>query len=349
MILLVLGACLQAAAPAAQEPEGANPPSLHVQGNHLLSDSGDEVWLQGVNIPSLEWSAAGEHILESLAVAITNWRANVIRLPLCQDRWFGKAPHQDDGGKAYRGLVDQVVDYASSRRAYVLIDLHWSDGGVWGQNLRQHKMPDTNSIIFWQDAARRYANRPGVLFDLYNEPHDVSWEVWRNGGSVQEKTRNGETSSFESPGMQGLLDVVRATGARNVVIAGGLDWAYDLSGIQESGPLRENGGNGIAYATHVYPWKRNWDAKFGRVADLYPVFVGEVGCEPDKKHESPETWAPDILGYIQHKKLHWTAWCFHPSASPRLLGDWNYNPTPYWGVYVMSALAGKEFPLGKGR
>ena len=39
-------------------------------------------------------------------------------------------------------------------------------------------------MIFWHDLATRYKNHPNVIFGLYNEPHDVPWEVWRNGGMV---------------------------------------------------------------------------------------------------------------------------------------------------------------------
>ena len=42
---------------------------------------------------------------------------------------------------------------------------------------------------FWEAVAKAFANHPTVLFDLYNEPHDVSWQVWRNGGMVSEKRR----------------------------------------------------------------------------------------------------------------------------------------------------------------
>jgi hypothetical protein len=326
-----------------------SPPVLHVEGTRLVTGQGHEVRLQGLNLPSLEWSATGEHLLQSLPVAVTEWRANVIRLPLAQDRWFGKTRSQEDGGKAYRELVDQLVDYCSSHGAYIVVDLHWSDAGVWGRNIQQKKMPDTNSLAFWQDAAKRYANRSAVLFDLYNEPHDVSWQVWRDGGMVTETNRRGETLVYQSPGMQSLLDTVRQTGAKNVVVAGGLDWAYDLTGLLNGFALEEKGGRGIIYAAHIYPSKRDWNGKVGRAAEKYPVFVGEVGCQVDTRHESPYTWAPDALGYIQRLHLSWAAWCFHPSASPRIIEDWTYAPTPYWGAFVHSALAGKVFPAGQTR
>ena len=86
-------------------------------------------------------------------------------------------------------------------------------------------MPDRNSLAFWKDFAAAYKNHPAVVFDLYNEPHDVSWDAWLNGGPVTEKNRRANTElSFEAVGMQALLDAVRGTGAKNLVIAGGLDW-----------------------------------------------------------------------------------------------------------------------------
>ena len=60
-------------------------PEIKVSGNKLVTANGTAVWLQGVNVPSLEWSAKGENILESIKVAIDEWKANVIRLPMNYD------------------------------------------------------------------------------------------------------------------------------------------------------------------------------------------------------------------------------------------------------------------------
>ena len=325
-------------------PAVAAPPALHVVGNRLVTAQGRMVRLQGVNVPSLEWSDGGDHLLQSVAAATDGWHANAIRLPVSQDRWFGQSPSQSDDGTAYRNLVDQVVRAASARGAYVILDLHWSDGGAWGRAMSQHEMPDLNSAFFWQSAAKRYANDPAVLFDLYNEPRDVSWDVWKSGGVVTEKDDKGVETTYKSPGMQKLVAIIRAEGAKNVIVAGGLDWAYDLSGIAHGYALADPTGSGVMYATHIYPWKGsthdNWDPHVTIIADKYPILVGEVGCEPDPKQEDPNVWAPKILAYISAHHLNWTAWCFHPSASPRLLTDWNYTPTSYWGAYVKAALAG---------
>ena len=336
---------------------GANgPPELRVQGNRLVTvKGGKEVWLQGMNVPSLEWSVKGERILKSIGIGIDDWKGNVIRLPVKADHWFGRGTKhntQTDGGAAYRDLVDQAIALAASKGAYVVLDLH------------HYRAPRPTDLVFWTDAATRYKNNPAVLFDLLNEPHGTTWEIWRDGGFLEEKKKAGDEDTFltpeeklhnkrgyVSPGMQKMLDTVRATGAKNIVVVGGLDYAYDLTGIVNGFALTDKSGNGIMYASHVYPWKRSWQKKFLDAAAKHPILLGEVGGDinkmkfiPANQQENVDTWVPAMLGLIQQHRLNWTGWCFHPSASPRMLADLNYTPTPFWGQPAKDALAGKKFP-----
>ena len=130
------------------------------------------------------------------------------------------------------------MDTCAAARVYINLDLHWSDCGKWineGGRLGQHNMPDKNSIPFWEDVETRYKNHPNVIFGLYNEPHDVPLAVWRDGGTTTDKSERRKAGQakviYEAVGLQKLYDTVRATGATNVVAVGGLDWAYDLSGV----------------------------------------------------------------------------------------------------------------------
>lgn len=194
------------------------PEELHVQGRQVLTRSGTEIWLQGVNVVSLEWSAKGEKVLASALVALEQWKANIIRLPVKEDFWFGKGAGDDGGG--YRALVDAVIAEVANRGSYVLLDLH------------RFRAPQQEHADFWTNAATRYKDHPAVLFDLFNEPHGTSWEVWRNGGFVEEQKKAGDEDAFttaggktkaapgfQGVGMQALVNAVRATGARNVVLS----------------------------------------------------------------------------------------------------------------------------------
>jgi enterochelin esterase family protein len=326
--------------------EAAMPPALKVVGARVQDDAGQRVRLRGVNAASLEWSSDGEgHILRTVETAVKDWRANVVRLPLSQDRWFGKAPEQTDGGTAYRALVRKVVDACADRGAYVILDLHWSGRGEWGKDIGQHKLPDENSVAFWKDAAAAYKDHPAVLFGLYNEPHDVSWDTWLNGGDVTEQERKDNAEkTYRGVGMRRLLDTVRATGAKNVVVVGGLDWSYDFSGILDNRRLADPQGRGVIYDNHAYPFKgetvEKWVARMEKATATLPVLVGEFGSDPKGGAGlSGEEWVRAVLAALKGHDWDWTAWDLHPAAGPTLISDWDYTPTPHFGVWVKQALA----------
>jgi aryl-phospho-beta-D-glucosidase BglC (GH1 family) len=291
---------------------------------------------------------------------VTEWHANLIRLPLSQDRWFGKAPDQNDGGEAYRALVHRLVDFCEAQDAHILLDLHWSDAGVWGRNIGQHNLPDANSIAFWKSMAPVYRGNPAVLFDLYNEPAHITWDEWLNGGPVTESDEKTKaTLAYQAVGMQAVLDAVRSTGARNVVVAGGINWAYEVSGIVHGHSLSDPDGAGVVYAVHPYPHAfkgigretiDQWAARMEAFGKSYPMIVTEFGSSeamwpfPKDSHYSDERWNREMLGVLSARKWNWTAWDFHPTARPCLVSDWKYTPTPEFGVWVKQALAENARP-----
>lgn len=349
------------------EPENRAkwPKMVKVEGNRLEDPDGNEVWLQGVNAGGMETIPNGAQETKSTVVAIDEWKSNCVRLPINEAHWFGTGVYSpDDGGKAFRDACDKIVRLAANRGAYVVIDLH------------RFRAPKAEHVAFWKDCAAHYKDHPAVLFDLFNEPHGISWEVWRNGGWVGEAGKVDESAfltaeekkknqGFESVGMQALVDAVRSTGAKNVVIAGGLHWANDLTGIEsaaiekgeaKSYRLDEKGGNGIMYAWHTYHWHKGW-ARILPVAAKHPIFLGEVGAAPREEmtfipfeqKEDPYTFAPDMLGFIQKHRINWTGWCFHPKAGPCMIRSWDYDPTPYWGEFARRALSGEKFDMKRMR
>ncbi len=326
----------------------ASPPPLKVSGTQILDDRNHPVRLRGVNAASMEFTSDGEgHILQTVGVAIQDWHVNIIRLPLSQDRWFGWGREQSDGGRAYRALVDQIVKECAARNCYIILDLHWSDCNEWGRNIGQHSMPDTNSLVFWKSCAAVYANQPAVLFDLYNEPHDVSWDVWLNGGEIKDTPNRPDlvAVNYSCVGMQAVLDAIRATGAKNVVICGGLDWAYDFSGILAGRQLADPVGRGVIYASHCYDNKHQsvytWIANMELASARLPVIVTEFGGNSGPSKMVPaDNWLLHVLQAIQDHQWSYTAWDLHPHAGPRLLADWNYTPSPRFGVFVKAALDG---------
>jgi hypothetical protein len=130
--------------------------------------------------------------------------------------------------------------------------------------------------------------------------------------------------------MQTLYDVVRATGAKNVVAVSGLDWGFDLSGVMKGYALE---GRNIIYETHPYEFKHDWDKAFVPLTDTYVVYLGEWGGGAQQLD-----YGRRVMDYVRRYNLHWTAWDFHPQAGPTLIRNWSFEPTVF-GQFVKDLLA----------
>ncbi len=277
---------------------------------------------------------------------------------------------------AYQGMVQSIIDYCSQNNAYVILDLHWSGtyasttsttpctGAGWKTSTGQQDMPDGNSVTFWSSVAGTswIKNNPAVLFDLYNEPIDptytetaVKWDVWLNGGAT------GGTPST-TPGMLALLSAIRDEGANNVVIAGGLNWAYDLRGVvgkQPGGglsyPLTDTGtGYGVVYDAHVYP-NKGVSGNFNPATDgvtyidpcaaVYPVLISEFGestsCLGDVSDGG--AWDTTVTNWISTQPgiNGGAAWAVNTNQCPALITSWTvpFPLTSNHGVPVTEWLA----------
>src|SRR5258708_23848779 len=108
--------------------------------------------------------------------------------------------------------------------------------------------------------------------------------------------------------MQALYDAVRATGANNVVIAGGLSYAFDLSGVGGN-PIK---GYNVVYATHPYkpqdPQSR-WESAFGYLAtrDIAPVIATEFGDAATTATSCTGAWDQQLIQYADAHQISWTA------------------------------------------
>jgi hypothetical protein len=317
------------AAPGSGPAPGAGSPAptggYHVVGNQVLDANGSVHRFLGLARPSLEWSPTGEHISAADFQAIASWKANVVRVPLNQDFWLPGAHLHDP---SYPSTIDSVVQMAEAAGMDVILDLHWSDrGDLQNGSPGQQRMADANSVTFWTQVASRYKDDPRVLFELYNEPHDVSWDVWLHGGPSGD--------GFTVAGMQQLYDTVRAAGAPNVVIIGGLNYAYDLSGV----PTHRVVGSDIVYNTHPYNFggkqPGDWDSGFGFLAATDPLIATEFG-----DFDCSTGYYSQLITYMSQKQISFTGWAWYPGGCgfPAVIADWSGAPNSA-GQLVKSALA----------
>jgi len=315
--------------------------------NRIYNSNGKQIRLVGVNVPSLEWGA-GESVGWSTYEVFANWNANIVRLCVDPDGWLGLNTSKHGSQANYRATVDRIVALANSFGKYIILDNH------------EYVAPTQKTLNFWLSAAEHYKNNPAVLFGLLNEPHSVNWDLWQNGG-----VRNSVTHI----GHQRLVNEIRDLGANNIIVAGGLDWGYDLSGIAQNSFARllidKPGGRGIVYDSHAYPWKdtnQNFTGHATRVlvmANRAPILIGEFGIEEEGVDVIPPNginrtvgqmpWYMDkILNWMEEHSFHFTAWNFHPSSSPRMVlnAGWseraNVTPNQYFGQQVFARM--KSYP-----
>jgi hypothetical protein len=258
---------------------------------------------------------------------IRNWGSNIVRIPLNPAYWVKGAAHYDAG---YPTQVDSAILRAHSQGLDVVIDMHFSDrGDPNNQSYRLERMADANhGIAFWKEVAERYKNDGRVLFELYNEPHDISWDTWLNGGPSGD--------GYQTAGYQQLYDAVRSTGAKNLVIVNGLNWGYDMS---QAGTHMLNGYN-VIYGTHVYDWPEKqparWDQDFGYLASKVPVMIGEFGTT-----NCGTAYYEWVMAYADQHNISWLSWAWYAPPANRqdllcsfaaLITDWNGTPSPMGAV-----------------
>jgi len=320
------------------------PNGYYTNGSTVCTADGSPHQFHGVDRPSLEWSAGGDNLSAADFANMAGWGANVVRIALNQDFWL---PGAALNNPLYPAVVDQAVQWAEAAGLDVILDLHWSDAGdltvtsTQSQgpgNSSQQMMADANSIEFWKQVAAKYKGDGHVLFELYNEPHGITWDLWLNGG---------QAGRVVVAGMQQLYDAVRGTGANNIVIAGGLDWAYDLSGVGPTSSFVH--GFNVMYATHPYLTSGDsasgWEGSFGHLVttDFAPVIATEFG--DGRVPSCTGDWDQQLIAFLG-QKASWTAWAWFVAGNsndpqgchfPSLILDWSGTPS-IQGAVVRAAL-----------
>ena len=355
-----------------KDSTAAAPSGLHVSGTQLVDGSGKPVVLRGVNISGTEFSCAqggasgntGWSIFggqpedtPSTIAAIQKWRVNVVRVPLNEDCWLGlNGINRAYGGAAYRTAIISFVQNLRNVGMYVIVDLHWNAPGD-AVALSQQPMADKDhSPSFWISVAKQFASDLNVVFDLYNEPFlygsyfesasQDAWSCWLNGCGLNQYLTGGQPytkpRSWQAAGMQQLIDVVRSTGATNVVIANGLNWANDDSGWLAHRPHDPTGN--LAAGWHEYEGEQCaaiacWANTIAPIAGSVPLVVGETGDYTGSGCHLANL--PAFLPWADSHGISYLAWTFNPWGYNHdvLIKDWQGTPSACEGEFYSAHLA----------
>jgi hypothetical protein len=322
---------------------------LHTTGNKIEDANNQIVTPRGVNSDWLDWNSsiwAGTPLDDNSVAHMKQWGANVVRVLLSENFWNSKDCLYAPG---YAAAVDQAVQSITSRGMVAMLDLH-NNGRTSCDNhvSNQQRMADSpGSVDFWKSVASRYKNNPLVAFDLYNEPHDITWAVWRNGGQLTDS----DGVTWQAAGMQQLYNAVRGRGVHNLIFVSGDNWA-------NTPPPATSllSGSNIVYAAHYYtcpqapppscttpnpydptPVLNQWTTLAGRL----PVMLTEFGW-PDP---ASGTYNQNVINWAESKGIGWTPYVWAQGGAAGTtsafgyLADQNVFEPAASGMPVLAGLA----------
>ena len=244
---------------------------LQVNGNRILDQHSAPVCFAG---NSFFWSNdnwGGERYYKSEVVLWLklDWKTTIVRAAMGVEDPGGYL----DNKTANKNRVKTVVDAAIDEGLYVIIDWH-----------SHHAEDNTNeAALFFQEMANLYGEYDNVIYELYNEPLDISW------------------SNIIKPYAISIIATIRAIDPDNLIIVGTPEWSQRVD-LAAADPI--TGYSNIAYTLHFYTvhhqqWLR--DRASAALNDGIALFVTEWGS----------------IGYsqIDSEANEWMTWCFDNKIS----------------------------------
>jgi hypothetical protein len=333
-------------------------PQLHVSGNQIQDAAGNQVILHGVDRSGTEYACVqGWGIFdgpsdEASILAIKSWtHVTAVRVPLNEACWNDESYVDSTyAGAAYQQAVANYVKLLNANGIVAILDLHWTDGLYTGtssgcssaQAVCQKPMPDAaQALPFWTSVADTFKGNDAVVFDLFNEPYasratggtTTGWECWLDGGTCP-------GIGYQVAGMQSMVDAVRSTGATNVLMLGGEEYANDLSQWLAYEPTDPDGdlvASWHSYSNNTCDTQACWTSEVAPVIAKVPVVVGEMG-----EGDCAGTYIDPLTTWLESENTGFLAWTWDAwgGCSNVLITDYTGDPTGFGAAYkaILEAL-----------
>lgn len=289
------------------------PTALSVAGNKIINADNKEIVLKGIMAPDPRKIFRDGNFTKEYYDGIFSFGGNVIRVPVHPDMYL------EDEYYLWRYL-DKIVGWAGEAGQYVIIDWHYIGNPVTGQG---NEMPDIKKYHmeltkqFWAQTASYFKDTPNVIFEIYNEPSYISAEEWKDISAD-------------------ITNVIRSSGAKQLIIVGSPDYSYDLSWIKKSSVKDTN----AAYSVHVFPNRSLWKKNLSEIKDEVPLIITEWGytdSDVNAKQSylmgSRDSFGEPFADYLADNKIGWVACWYDDDWEPPMFSD-EKNTLTRWGEFL---------------
>jgi hypothetical protein len=192
---------------------------LKTSGSKIVNKDGDPVSFAG---NSFFWSNngwGGERYYKASVVSwlALDWETTIVRAAMGVDESGGYLSDKT----ANINRVKTIVDAAIAEGLYVLIDWH------------SHHAEDyeADAIEFFKEMATTYGSYDNVIYEIYNEPLNISW------------------SDKLKPYAENVISAIREIDKDNMIIVGTPEWSQRVD-LAAADPITTS--TNIAYTLHFY-------------------------------------------------------------------------------------------------
>ena len=272
-------------------------PPLDVQGTKIVNARGYALQLKG--FATMDPTTVTE---DQIIHFKNDWNITVLRLPLLTGSgrcWVVDSISVNASNAPYLAAADSVLKWCEENHIYVLLD-GWHEGGT-GNTVGDF----SSTVAAWSILSSRYQNQDHILWEIFNEPHDVSWTAW-------------------VPMAEQLIDTIRTKNPiSQVIVAGTVSWCQ----IADVDTLKINRDK-VVYSWHPYEWSYGggndsigdsvWDRHFGYImtTGIAPVMATEWGFT---SQQDSAVYGTEIIQYFKSRGISWTGWIYSDSWWPPML------------------------------
>lgn len=251
---------------------------LKVSGNQIVNNNNEPIALHGM---SLFWSQIKPkyYNYECIKWLRDDWNCTVIRAAMgieMADSIDGYLVNKEEELKKILTVIDAAIDLG----LYVIVDWHDHDAH---NNIEEAK-------IFFKMIAEKYGDKPNIIYEIYNEPMQISWQ------------------NDVKPYSEEIIKTIRKIDPDNLIIVGTTTWSQDVD-IASLDPLNFNN---IVYSLHFYASSHNQDLRNKAKKALNngaALFVSEFGTTEYTGDGFIDTLEVKAwFDFMSENKISWCNW-----------------------------------------